>query len=277
MKISLHKATFGILTAVLALTVIAIPAKAEGTTTDVQVSASASIDAGASTSTHPIVPAKQPLRSKINDRMEKIKENAAQNRDQRNKVLEERKDIKKTRIDQVKDIRTDAKAEMKAEKGDKAARKETMNKMRNEVFTARRDAIVKQLNLSIENLQNIKARIDTRIAKLKADGKDTSAAEKILATATEKIAAAKTNIDALAAIVPPANATASSSASAETDLTKPRALAETAMKSVREARDVLKNAVESIAHSMGREIDHKTATGTAVTASTTVSASSTNQ
>jgi hypothetical protein len=193
------------------------------------------------------------LREKVKDRVSQIKENAAENRDQRNKLVEEKKEAKKD----AKEIRQDAKL-----------------KMRQDVFIMRRNIIVRQLQHALENLMNIKARTESRISKAKAEGRNMAEAERLLVTASEKLATAKSQIDALAALVPPAGPAASSTgtSTAEVDLAKPKAFAESANKSIREAREALQAVVVSIAQNMGREAG-KTKPGTKATTTATTATS----
>jgi hypothetical protein len=189
-----------------------------------------------------------PLRARVQERIQQVKANAAQNREDRGKTVDERADVRQDRKAEVVDIRASSTAELKDERGDRDARQDTRKQMRADIFGARRDAIVDQLTISLNNLTDIKSRIDTRIAKLKTDGKDVASAERLLITAVADLAEAKTNIDALATVTTP---TIDASSTAEVDLTKPRAAADTATKSIRDAREALRQVVEAIAHSMG--------------------------
>lgn len=268
MKISLTKLSFCLTVAILSLSTAVGAAWAEDSATTSSSDTHVQVDVSA-TATLPVKPAEVPLRDQVKARAEQIKANVAANRDERNKIIDERRET-------IKGIKVDARSDIKDEKGSSTARMETLNKMRRDIFTTRRDALVRQLTVSINNLENIKTRIDTRIAKIKTDGKDTTEAEKLLVVAVAKIATAKTNVTALTNI----EIQTTSTSTPDAELARPRLAAETAIRSIEEARRALQKVVVAIAHSMGREINNTatttvSATTTVTTATTT--ASSTNQ
>ena len=166
---------------------------------------------------------------------------------------EMRKDFKDARQDMKdsgmnkKDIRASSTEMFKAMKDQ---RRDLAKKMQMNVFEARKNALVKELTVTFNNLTNIRGRINERIIKLEIEGKTVADAKTTLAVADEKLAKANTAIDAFSSLnYSPSNANASSTGSssvAEVELDKPRLAGDTAIKSVKEARDSLKKVIEII-------------------------------
>lgn len=128
--------------------------------------------------------------------------------------------------------------------------KDLIKKMKKDDFEVRKKALLGQLNISLENLTAIKARINDRILKLELEGKNTTDAKSALAIADEKLAKAKTAVEALSALPAPAPSSGTAS-STEVDLAKPRQVGDSAIKAVKEARDAYKKVIDIIAKSMG--------------------------
>lgn len=196
-------------------------------------------------------------------RKENMKEVREERKEVREERKEERKEIRDDRKENVKEIRQEFKEERKEMRGEiKEMRKdgrasstemfkakmnekrEMAKKMKANIFDERKNALVKELKLSVTNLTNISGRIQERITKLEADGKDVSSAKAALETAVSKIEAAKTAISVFENVSYSTNTTASSTT--EIDLDKPRIVGDSAIKSVKEARDSLKKVVEII-------------------------------
>lgn len=156
-------------------------------------------------------------------------------------VRDERQEIGDDRREAVTGIRADAKAEMKDGKTVEE-RKTILKESRLDAFKVRKDALVKQLNLSISNLTQISARISARIDKLAAEGKNMTEAKAALVTANAKIETAKTAIAALVAYTP----TTSADASVTVQLEKPRQIGAAAIKAVKDARDSFRVVVKAI-------------------------------
>ena len=161
-------------------------------------------------------------------------------KDLKDKMLAERKDPRSaSSSEERKEIRLSNKEAME---NFKTARKDALKKMKTDEFKTRANALVKQLNISIENLTNSRTRINEIITKQEASGKVLTDAKAALAVADTKIAAAKTAVEALAALT----ATSEASTSTETDLAKPRQTGDAAIKAVKDARDSLKEVVKLI-------------------------------
>lgn len=193
----------------------------------------------------------------------KIKANMQKNQDARNIRLDERKDVRMEKKEDIKDLRASTTAEMRANQSE---RKDTRDRMRENVFKIRRDAIVKQFNISISNLKNIASRIQTRIDKIRAEGKDVSASIALLATANIKLTKAQADVAVVANMLPPMTTNASSTG--EIDLAKPRLAAETAQKSIQDAREAIRKTVLSLPHPP----ENTHATSTSATTSSATSA-----
>ncbi len=195
------------------------------------------------------------------------------------KVREERKEIRQDRKEDMKDLRasttmmlngmrkegkelredlrastTMAKRDIRASttemfKKMKDEKKEMMKNMKKDAFEIRKNALVKQLTLTLENLANIRSRVNERITKLESEGKSMTEAKAALAIADDKLAKAKTAVDSLSSLSAPttANTSAAAAADAEVELTKPRQIGDAAIKAVKEARDALKAVVKIIA------------------------------
>ncbi len=143
-----------------------------------------------------------------------------------------------------------------------------------DIFKARQVAFVKQLELSIRNLEQISTRIAERITKVEAEGKnrDMTEAKRLLDVAKTKIATAKQAVQNVASYTPPTNDIATTTTNTgdinvSIDLVKPRQYGEAAIKAIKEAKDALHEVVRSLAKSMGLKLgqENHTATSTATT------------
>lgn len=214
---------------------------------------------------------------KIEDK--KIKEAAKL---QREEVKDMRKDIKDDRKEDMKDLRASSTMAMKDLRASttlkfkeiKGEKREIAKKMKRDAFQIRKDALVKQLNLSIKNLSDIRTRINERIATAEASGRTMTEAKAALVIADEKLAKAKIAVDAFAALSISTGTTTGTS-TPEVDLEKPRKVGDEAIKAVKEAREAFVKVVKAIAQAMGLK-EGKTpspSTTTTVTPSPTTSAS----
>lgn len=256
MKASLYKSTitfFMVFVVVYALTIVV--AQAEEATADV----SATIETQASpTPTKTIPPSQKPPIRAV------IKNNIEQNKEMRNNLLEKKQEVRKDLKADIKDIRTEAKGDIKDMRADMRMknssttaemfkrnteiRKDIAKKMEARIFEARKNALVKELVRSLENLSDISTRIDSRITKVEAEGRTMTEAHALLVTANEKLAKAKVDVAAFEALpVPTPSAGTDVSPTAEVDLVKPRTVGDTAIKSVKEARDAFQKVVRVIA------------------------------
>lgn len=161
----------------------------------------------------------------------------------------------------IRDIRASSTEMFKKFKDD---RKEIMQKMHRDAFEIRKNALVKELNLSLENLTNIRSRINDRIVKLEAEGKIMTDAKASLVTADDKLAKAKIAVDLFASTN---FASATASTTVDVSLDKPRKAGDEAIKAVKEARDSFKKVIEAIVDALGFGKGWDRATTTATTTS----------
>lgn len=194
------------------------------------------------------VEARKEVRKEVRDEkkaeIKNIKETTKNEvKDLKEKMLSERKDPRSaSSSEERKEIRLSNKEAME---NFKTARKDAVKKMKTEEFKTRANALVKQLNISLEYLNNSRTKINDIITKQEASGKVLTDAKAALAVADTKIAAAKSAVEALNGLA------ATTETSTETDLAKPRQLGDAAIKAVKEARDALKEVVKYIAPRSG--------------------------
>jgi hypothetical protein len=161
----------------------------------------------------------------------------------------ERKEIRDDRREEVMETRREGREEMK-NATNTPDRREIRRDMRKDIFQIRKEALIKQLNVSIENLKQVRERIVSRIDKATSAGRDMAAAKSALAIADAKIATAISALETLKSYTPP-TPTASSTDPTSIDLTKPRQIADAALKAVKDAHESLTAVVRAIARAMG--------------------------
>ncbi len=181
--------------------------------------------------------------------------------DRREDRREDRKDLWASTTMMRKEFRASTTDMFKKFKDD---RKDVVEKMRKDAFQIRKEALVEHLNFALENLGDIRNRINERINKLDAEGKDTTAAEADLMVADTKIASAKVSIDALAAL-DDTSVSATASSTAEVELAKPRQVGDAAIKAVKDARDALKEVIQEIVKLVGKGRLNATTTASTTT------------
>jgi hypothetical protein len=245
------------------------------------------------------------IREKLRQELELKNQNAKINQSYRNDILERQrkmasstasstdkmlkkdikglkgdlKDIKGDFKDGVKDIKSDAKDIAKDFiKENKDALRNASTTLKNKeirkeielrLFEMQKNALIRQLNLAIDNLKQIRARIQSRIVKAEQSGRNLTEAKNLLVIADAKINTAQTAINTLAnlTVATSSTITASTTATTTVKLDKPRKLGENAIKAVKDAREALNKVVVSIAKNMG--LGNKTATSTPSTNATT--------
>ena len=251
---------------------------------------SASLDAQPNTATN----VRDAMRQKLQQSVQTHEQNIQNNQDVRNKILENGRATTSTADAKAKLLQNAANSERAAIKnvttnklkdGENRPRmnasttvplrmmvkeivqerKEVRKQTRVELFKFERDLIVKQLEQSLNNLKQIRERIQTRIVKAEQGGRDMTSAKSLSAIADTKFTKARQAIEALKAF----QATTASSLETGTttptntvDLSRPRQFANIANTAIKSARDALNAVVVAIAHSMGLKL------GTATTSST---------
>lgn len=160
-----------------------------------------------------------------------------------------RREIKDERKDEIRDIREQGREDMKNASSSKE-RREIRKDMRKDEFKVRKEAITRQLNVTLNNLKQIRERISARIDKSVSEGRDMTKAKSLLVIADSKIALAEQAIGLVAILNPTATSTTATSTPV-IDLGKPREVGELAIKALKKAHEALVNVVIAIAHSMG--------------------------
>ncbi len=219
--------------------------------------ASATVEASVEVKTPVKRPVVRPnIKASIENRIEK-------NQETRNTLLEQRQEVRKEKKEEVKEARMEKREDMKMLKAsttdmfkrNQEMRKDIKKKMEAKMFEARKTALIKELNISLTNLANISTRIETRLTKIEGEGHSMTEARALLVTANDKLTAAKVAVAAFQALsLSTTPTTASTTATAEVDLVKPRVAGDAAIKSVKEARDAFQKVVVAIAHSLGENL-----------------------
>lgn len=186
----------------------------------------------------------------------------------------EQKDIRNTNLEQrerrlnaisssterMRELRASTTMMFKAMKNKKA---DSLKKMKMEAFLTRKDALEKELQLSIMSITKIRETIAQRITRIENSTtskslRDMTEARKALAVADEKIAKAKTAIDLFSnTVFTPA--TGRVSTSTEVTLDKPRKIGNDAIVAVKDARDSLKKVIDAVSHSLGLKVGNTAA------------------
>lgn len=214
------------------------------------------------TAPRPGAPVPAALREQLRNKNENIQNNV----EVRNKMLEnrrvgtstrpmiasttrmERKDIRDERREDVMDLRREGREDIRNATNTQE-RREIRRDMRKDIFEVRKNALLKQLAVSVENLKQVRDRIASRIEKAAATGRDMTAAKSALVTADAKITAALAAIDTFKSYTPPAPSATSTDQSVGLD--KPRQVADAALKAVKDAHESLTVVVRAIARAMG--------------------------
>ncbi len=139
-------------------------------------------------------------------------------------------------------------------------------------FKMRKNLVIKEMQTALNNLSQIRERINTRIQKEQQNGKNMTDATNLLKIADGKIAAATTAINLVTDYMPStASTTIASTTEATVNVDKARQLISDAQKTIRDARESLNKVVVAIAKAMGLKLGHENAS---TTTSTTVAAPS---
>lgn len=139
-------------------------------------------------------------------------------------------------------------------------RQEKLQEMRHDLFEFTKKRIVKELNQAITNLKQIRDRVVSRISKAEGEGKDMTEAKAKLTIANDKITIAENALVSVNALN--ASSTTQTDAQASIDLTKPRQVANDAIKAIKDARSALNDVIIAIAKSLGLKLGTKTEAST---------------
>jgi hypothetical protein len=192
-----------------------------------------------------------------------------------------RKIIRKEGQQDIKDLRSEMQQGRKLA-STTTARREFRQDMELKMFEIRKDILVRQLNLALNNLKQIRGRILSRIEKAEQSGRNMTEARAALKIADAKLGNAQTqinilvNLNASTTIATSSTATSTATTTAGTNikikLDKPRQLGEAAIKAVKDARDALNLVIRAIAKNMGLG-DRPATTTPSVSATPSTSAS----
>lgn len=188
-------------------------------------------------------------------RDEKMQENRIENRvEKRMEVRDEKRDDMRDAMEEKRKERMEIHASTTEKMAlfKRNAKEEIKKKMEERTFEIRKNALIKELNVAIRNIEGVDIRIKTRIEKIGSTA-DTTEVKSLLKIAEDKLAKAKTDVASLESMRPLTASSTTASTSAEVDLSKPRVLGDAAIKSVKEARDAFKKVVVAIGHLMGNE------------------------
>lgn len=174
----------------------------------------------------------------------------------------EEKEVRASSTERMKELRTENRAELKDIRASstmmfkelKNEKRVALKNMQLHEFEIRKESLVRELNVSLKNLDNIDVRVNNRIASSTANGKDMTNAKIALATAETKLASAKTLVSAFASLSY-ASSTVTTGTTTKITLERPRKAGDDAIKAVKDARDSFKLVVVAIAHSLGQKIE----------------------
>lgn len=132
-------------------------------------------------------------------------------------------------------------------------RRNIVQNMKIQAFKIRHNTLIRQIRLSLKNLEQVTSRIVARIEKAETNGRDMTKAKVSLIIAREKLSLAEQAIKDLSNYDPTSVSNASTTSNEDAiDLVKPRQIADEAIKAIKVAKDVLIDVVREIAHAMGQ-------------------------
>jgi hypothetical protein len=239
---------------------VATNARAQETNVDLHA------DVNVTATTPPMTPPPAPPKGRAATIKSNIETRIEQNKDTRNTLLQ-KVEVRKELASTTKGIRMEARGEIKDmrdahasstemfKRDAKDMRKDIAKKMEARMFEARKNALVKELNLSLANLTDVSTRISTRITKAESEGRTMTEAKTLLTAAGQKLDRAKIEVAAFAALNATSTPSGAATTTAEVDLTRPRVAGDAAIKSVKDARDAYQKVVVAIAHAMGVKVE----------------------
>ncbi|MFA6295284.1 MAG: hypothetical protein WC666_02570 [Candidatus Paceibacterota bacterium] len=207
------------------------------------------------------------VRNTIRTDIENRVQNSKANDEARKNLIDERLGIASTSRNMIKDVRVEARGDIKMASSTQA-RQEIRKEMRRDIFDITRQKMVQQLELSMQNLKQVRDRVDSRIKKEKQNGKDMSKAITALVTADAKISAVKTAIQNFKDFNPKTLTTASSTTQTagtpgqSVNLDSARQMMSLVQSAIKDAHRSLTDVVVAIAHAMGQKLGQSTATST---------------
>lgn len=126
------------------------------------------------------------------------------------------------------------------------------------IFSLRKQNVVRETKIALQNLTQIRGRIDSRIGKEEQAGKNMTDPRSLLAIADTKIQIAQDAVNAFASFEPHASTTAT--ASTTVDLISARAMLQNAQSAVKDAQKALAEVVRSLMKTAGDAMPTSTTT-----------------
>jgi hypothetical protein len=114
------------------------------------------------------------------------------------------------------------------------------------MFKVRQQNITQELQNALNNLTNIRGRIQSRIDKEVASGTDMTDAKTLLGKADAKIIAAQSAIDSISRLSTAGTINLSPAASTTVDLNKPRLMTFASQRAVKDAQNALNDVISAI-------------------------------
>lgn len=137
--------------------------------------------------------------------------------------------------------------------GQKCGFVENGNGMPINVFNIRKNTIINELQRALDNLRNIRDRVEVRIDKAASNTKNMTESKRLMVIANTKILDAQNAIDQLRTIRAH-ESTPSTTATSSINLDKPRLVAIDAQKAIKDAQRALNDVVVAIAKAMGLKL-----------------------
>jgi hypothetical protein len=224
----------------------------------------------------------QKMRAEVQVKGQNIKANQDSRNEMRGRVIStstssstnEKRDVQKAENQKIQDMRRDLQGDRKMASTSEA-RKEFRAEMETRMFEIRKEILVRQLNLALNNLKQIRSRIASRIEKAEQAGRNMTEAKSALVTADAKLGVAQAQINILAnlsassTLATSTTATSTATTTVKVKLEKPRMLGEAAIKAIKDARDSLNLVVRAIAKNMGLRGTATTTVSVGTTTATT--------
>lgn len=225
-------------------------------------------------SLRPLPPEKRPgaipaiIRTKLQEQFDDRAQNLKNNKDLRNATLEQRlasstPEEREKIINALKERVGSSTAPFIRKEARVASSSEMSKKDRPDgapsllgIFHGRKQNIVRQLNKAIENLSQIRERINARLQKEISNGKDMTEASGLLVIADTKIETAKQAVQKLSNFASDIkDEQSNASGTPLVNIDEAKTLAQTATQSTKDAKESLNKVVRSIAHALGLDKD----------------------
>jgi len=210
---------------------------------------------------------KETVREKIRTEIQNKLQNIKNNQEVRNSILDERREIASSTKNNIKNINIETRNELK-NASTTSEKKNIRQEMRLDIFKAQQGKIVKETAVALNNLKQIRQRIDSRITKAEQSGRNMTNARKLLVTADDKIKNAEQAMNQLASFMSTIKAS-SSTEKTHINTEKLKEINSTVNKAIKDAREALNAVIVAIAHDMGLKLGISSTTPVINTASST--------